>query len=188
MQKDFRQPSPVIFSVIFGVIVCIIGTVFLLFEPWISAVIYAVGIALPLAVYYTSTRHIIRCNDEGFSVDTENKRKGNTHAEFKWAEVTKTAYTEHVSTSRENGTRTTPYFEAHCGEKLAFKVSRLRGFKGLIKLFNEKTPHLPFTWEPRAGISFSLGSATLSKAAYVMTPRPGAASSAAGPPPLAGRS
>jgi hypothetical protein len=177
--QEFKQGSPIIFCIVFGFICCLIGLVFLLIKPWIGALAILLGLLIPILVFYFSTSFVIRTTDEGFSVAESSRRKGNRSSEYRWTDVTKTEYEEiHGRTSNDDSTGPVIYFSAFCGQDRAFRVQRIRGFKNLIAQFNAKTPQLPYTWEPRQGLSIQIGAVSLGKGAYVRVPRlPGSGAS-----------
>ena len=168
---------------------CFIGVVFVL-----------VGIGIPVGSYFFGKTYTISCRPEGFSVKTENKRKGVEQREYRWEDVTSTDYQEyrtHRSRSSRRtgggGSRTVQTFIVETTQGQAFKVGpQIGDFPGLIALFNTMTPHLPYTWQPQAGFSVSFGPLSAGRSAYVRTPRdapptsptPSAPAPQSGPPPL----
>jgi hypothetical protein len=179
--REFKQGSPIIFCIIFGFICCLIGLVFLLIKPWIGALAIVLGLLIPILVFIFSTSYVIRTTDEGFSVVESSKRKGTRHSEYRWKDVTRTEYEEmHSRTSNDDNSGPVIYFSAYCGEERAFRVQRIRGFKDLVALFNAKTPHLPYTWEPQKGLNIQIGIVSAGKSAYVRVPR----SAESAPPPI----
>ena len=144
---------------------CFIGMVFVL-----------VGVGIPVGAYFLGKNYTISCRPDGFTVKTENKRKGTEQREYRWEDVTSTDYQEFRSarsrSSRGRGSRTVQTFIVETNQGQAFKVGpQIGDFRGLIALFNAMTPHLPYTWEPQAGFSISLGPVSAGRSAYVATPR-----------------
>ncbi len=173
MKTEFKQGSALPFCIIFAVICLLIGSVaVLLIKPWIGALVILAGISIPIAVYYFSTSYVIRCDDDGFSVDQSSKRKGASHSEHRWADVTRTEYEEFErSRSSDDSGPPTRYFSAYCGEQRAFKVGRIGRFKELIAVFNERAVAVPYTWQPRTGISVQIGIVAVGRCAYIKVPR-----------------
>lgn len=188
MNTIFKTASPMIFGIIFGVVLTIMGLVFLAIEPLIGGLILMAAIAIPVLTYFFATQQIIECTEEGFSLERKNKRKGNTKEFFRWALITETRYYEIQQRRSKNGPSSIPYFEVHCDGDLAMNLGKISKFSQLIKTFNEKTPQLPYTWEPQIGFNFNFG---IHREAYHKVPRAGSPSPEipqpvmrSGPPPL----
>ncbi len=172
MKFEFKQGSALPFCIIFAVICLLIGSVAaLLIKPWIGALVILAGISIPVLVYYFSTSYVIRCDDDGFSVDQSSKRKGASHSEHRWSDVTRTEYKECERSHSSDSGPPARYFSAYCGEQRAFKVGRIGRFKELIALFNERAIAVPYTWQPRTGISVQIGIVTVGRSAYIKVPR-----------------
>jgi hypothetical protein len=188
MRMIFKTMSPMFFGIFFGAVLMILGLFFLAIEPLIGILAVSLAIIIPVLAYFFGTQEIIECGEEGFSLERMNKRKGNTKEFFPWASVTETRYYEIQQTDSKNGTRSIPYFEVHCDGDLAMKQGKISKFSQLIKIFNEKTPQLSYTWEPQLGFNFSFG---IRREAYHKVPRAGSPSPEipqpvipSGPPPL----
>lgn len=158
---------------------CFIGFVFVL-----------VGIGIPVGAYFFGKTYTISCRPEGFTVKTENKRKGVEQREYRWEDVTSTDYqefrTRRSRSSRRGvgGSRTIKTFIVETTQGQAFKVGpEIGDFTGLIALVNAMTPHLPYTWQPQAGFSVSFGPLSVGRGDYVRTPR-AAPPAQSGPPPI----
>lgn len=145
----------------------------MMIKPWIGALVILGGIMIPVLVYYFSTSYVISCDDDGFTVDQCSKRKGASHTEHRWADVTRTEYEEFDrSRSSDHSGPPTRYFSAYCGEQQAFKVGRIGRFKQLIAFFNEHATAVPYTWQPRTGIHIQIGIVSVGRSAYIKVPRP----------------
>ena len=84
------------------VLFAILGVVFVL-----------IGIGIPVGMYFFGKKHTITCRPGGFTVRTENKRKGTEQNDYRWEEVSSTDYLERRSSSTRRRSGTT-YF-VHCG-------------------------------------------------------------------------
>lgn len=173
MKTEFKQGSALPFCIFFAVICLLIGSVTaLMIKPWIGALVILGGISIPVLVYYFSTSYVIRCDDEGFTVDQSSKRKGASHSEHRWSEVTRTEYEEFErSNSSDDSGPPTKYFSAYCGEQKVFGVGRIGRFKELIALFNERAISVPYTWQPRSGFNVQIGIVSAGRSAYIKVPR-----------------
>ncbi|MEH7255069.1 hypothetical protein V7111_23440 [Neobacillus niacini] len=47
----------------------------------------------------------------------------------------------------------TRYFLVNTEKETAFKLAAMRGFDKLISIINDRTPHLPYTWVKKRGLS-----------------------------------
>lgn len=188
MKMIFKTMSPMIFGIFFGAVLMILGLFFLAIEPLIGALAVLLAITIPVLAYFFGTQEVIECNEEGFSLERKNKRKGNTKELFRWASVTETRYYEIEKRDSKNGPSSIPYFEVYCDGDLVMKQGKISKFSQFIKIFNEKTPQLPYTWEPQIGFNFNFG---IRRSAYHKVPRAGSPSPEtpqpvmrSGPPPL----
>ncbi len=141
----------------------------------IGLVFTAVGVGIPFGLYFFQTLYSITCREDGFSVRTENKRKGTEQHDYNWADVTETAY-EEFHYRQQQRSETTVSFRVETTKGRAFKIGRQIGdFAGLINLFNVMTPQLPYTWQPQTGFSIGVGVLQASRSAYHKVERPAAA-------------
>ena len=173
MKTEFKQGSALPFCIFFAFVCLVIGSVTaLVIKPWIGALVILAGIAIPVLVYYFATSYVISCDDDGFTVDQSSKRKGASHTEHRWSEVTRTEYEEFErSRSSDDSGPPTRYFSVYCGEQRSFKAGRISRFKQLIAHFNERATGVPYTWQPRTGISIQIGVLNVGRSAYVKVPR-----------------
>lgn len=161
----------------------------------IGLLFVVIGIGMPIGSYFFGKSYTITCRPEGFNVRTVNKRKGTEQNDYRWEEVTSTNYEEFHSRShgRRGSSQTQMYFTVETSRGRAFRVSRSIGdFAGLITLFNQMTPQLPYIWQPQAGFNVSFGILSAGRRAYAQVPRDGGAAPVAGaqstpiaPPPIA---
>lgn len=163
----------------------------------IGALFVLIGIGILVGSYFFGKTYTISCRPDGFTVKTENKRKGVEQREYRWEDITSTQYHEFRarrsrSSRRAGGTSTIKTFAVETTQGQAFKVGpEIGDFPGLIALLNAMTPHLPYTWQPQTGFAVSFGPLTAGRSAYVQTPRtgpppppPAGAPTQPGPPPL----
>jgi hypothetical protein len=144
---------------------------------FIGILFFLVGVGIPVAAYFFGKNYSISCRPDGFTVKTENKRKGTEQKEYRWEDVTSTDYQEFRSarsrsSRNRSSSRTVQTFIVETTQGQAFKVGpQIGDFRGLIALFNAMTPQLPYTWEPQTGFSINLGPLSAGRSAYVATPR-----------------
>ena len=154
---------------------------------FIGVVFLAIGVAIPIGIYFLGKTYTISCRPDGFTVRMENKRKGAQQKDYRWDAVTSTQYEEFRARTRK-GHHTRISFAVETTQGRAFKVGpEIGDFKDLIKHFNAMTPQLPYTWEPQAGFSVGIGRFSAGGSGYIQTPRSNATppESSAGPlPPL----
>ena len=161
---------------------------------FIGIVFFLIGVGIPVGSYFLGKTYTISCRPDGFTVKTENKRKGTEQKEYRWEDVTSTDYQEFRSarsrsSRNRSSSRTVQTFIVETNQGQAFKVGpQIGDFRGLIALFNAMTPHLPYTWEPQAGFSINLGPVSAGRSAYVAVsrtaPPPGSQPSQSQPPPI----
>jgi hypothetical protein len=133
----------------------------------VGPLLLLLAVGAPLAMGYFGTNTRIVCGEEGFSITTESKRAGKQHSEYRWDEVTGTDYDESTFRSSQSGTQTTRFFTVETARGRAFQVTqKIRGFQDLIQLFNQMTPHLPYTWEKQTGFNVSIGSVSAGRHAF----------------------
>lgn len=189
MREEFTQPAPMIFGIFFGLVLIFISTLSMLFVPVYLAILgYLLAITVPLLIFLFASRQTLVCTEEGFTLEKSSRRKGSETKFFPWSSVTSTRYYEIVLNKMDNRTSTSPYFEVECGGERVMKMGRLRRFPEMVRIFNQRTPHLPYSWEPRVGMTISFGSrrSTFSREAFVKTERAGVPRSGATPPPMPG--
>lgn len=189
MKEEFKQASPMIFGILFGGVLLFMSTIALIFIPFYLAILgYLIALAVPFLIFYFGSRQTILCTDEGFSVEKQSRHKGTTKGFHPWSSVTKTHYFEIHDKDVDNRSSTQRYFQVECGGVSAMKVSRISRFAELIRIFNQQTPHLPYTWEPRTGFSVNFGKGLRAERdAYAQVSRPATpAKSGMLPPPIPG--
>ena len=108
------------------------------------------GVVLFFSILYLSSDTTVTCHDTGFTVNVVSKKKGTSIQEYKWEEVTETKY--FVKDGGDDGADTR-YFLVNTEKGTAFKLASMKGFDELISIINEKTPHLPYTWIKKRGLS-----------------------------------
>lgn len=99
------------------------------------------GIITAIRSYWSYTRYTIKCTPTGFSVLSENARRGARREDYFWREVTGTKYDEFRVDELILS------FSVQTNRGPAFKVDGSQnGFGELITVLNEQTSHLPYIW------------------------------------------
>jgi hypothetical protein len=159
MNKEFIINTASSGSILFGAVLGVIGIgVGLLFNILFGGLLIVAAVLLYFLMRNFANDTTISCQDHGFSIKVENKRKGTSVQDYKWEDVISTQYYEKDSGSDSDGdSTTTSYFIVKTGEGVAFDIHEMSGFAELIEIFNQNTPHLPYYWEKSKGIFSSSG-------------------------------
>ena len=172
-----------IFALCFGIGAWLFGADLLTRLMPIGLGIFALclGAGYPIHMHWNHTSETINCAPGGFSVTSENKRRGTRREEYRWEEVTGTNY-EEVRHRNHGKTRVFNYFSVETPRGQAFKAGQYQGdFEELIAVFNERAPNLPYLWtRAEASLANNLMSMMTSIPTYSKVPR----LPRTGPPPL----
>ncbi len=170
MEAVFKQTSPLLFAVPLGGMLAVIGIGAATQMDTSRSVPVGLGMGLLgagwiLVAYGLYPRMTIRCSDAGFTVEKASRWRGVKSQFYPWAEVSETYHRERLLRKRDNQ----PYFAVSCRGQLAFKMGPIKHYSKMIEVFNQMTPHLPYTWEE--GAALNLGFAKIRASAFVRQPR-----------------
>ncbi len=160
-QREFRVHDPHRSTAIAAIAGATLGAVLAQAWLWPGLALLVLALLAPLFGRVLGLVVTVVCGPGGVTVTT---RRGRRHRcqEFRWHEVTATAYSE-----GRPGAAGTGRFRLETGAGVAFSAGPAAGqLQDLIEVCNAMTPHLPYVWQRQ-------GRRSGGDPAYRSVPRPG---------------
>lgn len=147
---EFANKTSTKASLVVGVVFLIAGFVCLMFQTSVAVGFWVVAVVAFFLLRHFASDTTVSCYENEFIVRKKSRSKGESVRTYKWDDVTETTYYEKESGGDDS--TTTRYFKVETKDVVAFNVYASKGFDELIKLVNERTPHLPYEWIKTKGI------------------------------------
>lgn len=151
MGKEFSNRNSIRMAVIAGTIIGIIGVGVITIHVLLGSLALLLAVAAFILFYFYGNDITVICHEDGFTVKTMNKGKGTSVHEYGWEEVTETKFYTNESEEDHLATRR---IRVKTASGPAFNLYAMKGFDGLISIFNQKTSQLPYKWEKPREFSY----------------------------------
>lgn len=154
----YKYEGPAMIWLILGGVGALFGLLLLIGGAiWPGIVFLALGGA-PIAIKLFGTKVYLSCYEPGFILKVKKGNGPEQETRYGWQDVTSTKWYMTVKTTvDDDGTRTTTrrFFMIGLNPGEVTIEEKGKGFKEVITVFNERTPHLPYVWQNTKGRSYA---------------------------------